>query len=147
MTPPPAALEHLLTECRRRDASDIHLAPDLPAHLRVLEPQAGPPLSAAELASIAESLVGGSLDGLDRVGSLDGAVNAADGTRFRFNFSAAAAGWPSPCAGSTTASEPSPSSACRTRCTASATTPTGSSSSPARPAAARARRSRPGCAT
>lgn len=80
-------LDRLLAECKRRDASDVHLAPGLPPYLRVhgvLEPEAVP-VPPETLASVGELLVGGPLDGIGRVGSLDGAVNAPDGTRFRFN--------------------------------------------------------------
>lgn len=85
-----ALVDDLLAECIRQDASDLHLAPNLPAYLRVegvLEPQNDrPPLTAADTAQIADYLAE-KLDRapLDRTGSLDGALTSPDGTRFRFN--------------------------------------------------------------
>ncbi|MCS6852988.1 MAG: PilT/PilU family type 4a pilus ATPase [Gemmataceae bacterium] len=85
-----ALLEDLLAECARRDASDIHLAPDLPPYMRVhgvLEPQADrPPVTATVLQSLAVELARG-FDGaaLTETGSLDGALSSRDGARFRFN--------------------------------------------------------------
>src|SRR5436190_21227960 len=82
-------LDELLAECVRQDASDLHLAPDLPPYLRVhgvLEPQASGPLSAGQIDSLAEELMRPfDRKPLDELGSLDGAVSAADGTRYRFN--------------------------------------------------------------
>src|SRR4051812_6739690 len=81
-------LEELLAECGRQDASDLHLAPDLPPYLRVqgvLEPQTQlGPLSPSRLAGLADCL-GATGAALERTGSFDGALSAADGTRYRFN--------------------------------------------------------------
>ena len=93
MTLPDSAavlLVRLLEECVRADASDLHLAPDLPPYIRAhgqLAPFDGhPPLSADRIAGLAKELAHGrSRDSLDKTGSLDGAFTAADGTRFRFN--------------------------------------------------------------
>lgn len=83
-------LDDLLAECVRRDASDLHLAPELPPFVRVhgiMEPlEAGRTLSAEQLAGlVAELGRNNGSDSLARTGSLDGAVGAPDGTRFRFN--------------------------------------------------------------
>jgi twitching motility protein PilT len=83
-------LDELLAECSRQDASDLHLAPGLPPYLRVqgvLEPQDGrEPLLPGRIAELVDCLkTGFDAGGLDRTGSFDGAVTAADGTRFRFN--------------------------------------------------------------
>jgi twitching motility protein PilT len=83
-------LDELLVECVRLDASDLHLAPNLPPYFRVhgvLEPTGdSAPLSAECLAHLADALTG-SLDQtpLETLGSLDGALTAPDGTRFRYN--------------------------------------------------------------
>jgi twitching motility protein PilT len=87
---PRALLEALLAECIGQDASDLHLAPNLPAYLRVegvLEPQLNRPLlTPADTARIADVLA----EGIDRTplnqtGSLDGALTGPGGIRFRFN--------------------------------------------------------------
>ena len=82
-------LAGLLTECVRQDASDLHLAPGLPPYLRVhgiLEPQKGEPISDVLLGKIADTMLRESdRHALTRTGSADGALSAADGTRFRFN--------------------------------------------------------------
>jgi twitching motility protein PilT len=84
-------LDALLAECVRQDASDLHLAAGLPPYLRVeglLEPQSEQPVfSPADTAGIAAVLAAG-LDRrpLEATGSLDGAMTAADGTRYRFNI-------------------------------------------------------------
>jgi twitching motility protein PilT len=89
-SPASALLADLLAECIRQDASDLHLAPNLPAYLRVegvLEPQLDRPvLTAADTARIAEHLAE-NLDRspLDQTGSLDGALTGPGGIRFRFN--------------------------------------------------------------
>ena len=83
-------LDELLAECLRQDASDLHLAPGLPPYLRVeglLEPQQDrPPVSPEQIEAIAAALAA-ELDGtrLETTGSLDGAMTAPDGTRYRFN--------------------------------------------------------------
>jgi twitching motility protein PilT len=83
-------LDDLLAECKRQDASDIHLAPRLPPYLRVhgvLEPQENRlALSPTELEALAEELARGfDRASLQTTGSLDGALSAGDGTRYRFN--------------------------------------------------------------
>jgi twitching motility protein PilT len=93
-SPPPSVirlLESLLDDCVRRDASDLHFAPDLPVYLRihgVLEPQTDHPRIAAEqIKSIADHLAALShRPPLDGPGSLDGAVSSAGGVRFRYNI-------------------------------------------------------------
>lgn len=86
---PQTLLLHLLTECVRQDASDLHLAPALHPYLRVhgiLEPQTNvAPLPASSLEAMAGSLLSGALKSIDATGSVDGAFTAKDGTRFRFN--------------------------------------------------------------
>lgn len=85
----PARLATLLAQCVELDASDLHLAAEHPPYFRIhgiLEPRPEPPLTAEALAALAETMT---LDrdpsSLDRTGSIDGALSAADGTRFRFN--------------------------------------------------------------
>ncbi len=83
-------LDKLLTLCRERDASDIHLSAGLPPYLRVqgvLEPQTELGATSNEwLAKVVESLpLGASRQSLERIGSADGALSAKDGTRFRVN--------------------------------------------------------------
>jgi twitching motility protein PilT len=85
-----ALLESLLAECVRQDASDLHLAPNLPAYLRVegvLEPQLDrPPLTPADTARVADVLAEGiDRTPLEQTGSLDGALTGPGGIRFRFN--------------------------------------------------------------
>lgn len=89
----PAArlLETLLRDCVKHDASDLHLAPDLPPYLRlhgVLEPQPDHPRVAADqIEAISKHLAAQSnRPHLDGPGSLDGAVSAGDGTRYRYNI-------------------------------------------------------------
>jgi twitching motility protein PilT len=84
------SLTDLLAECVRLDASDLHLAPDQPPYFRihgVLAPrEKASPLPAARLETFARELLPGlNHEALDRTGSLDGALTAPDGTRFRFN--------------------------------------------------------------
>ncbi len=84
-------LESLLDDCVRRDASDLHFAPDMPVYLRIhglLEPQTDHPRIAAEqVKSIADHLATLSQrPPLDGPGSLDGAVSSAGGVRFRYNI-------------------------------------------------------------
>lgn len=83
-------LETLLRDCVQRDASDLHLAPDLPPYLRlhgVLEPQTDHPrVSGEQIEAIGTHLAAQSdRPPLEGAGSLDGAISAADGTRYRFN--------------------------------------------------------------
>ena len=85
-----ALLRVLLERCVKQDASDLHIAPGLPAFLRVhgiLEPQTEQgELSPGVTAAMGE-VIGRGFDraSIDRTGSLDGAFTAPDGTRFRFN--------------------------------------------------------------
>jgi twitching motility protein PilT len=87
----PSLLNILLTQCVQSDASDLHLAPNLPPYLRthgILEPIPGyEPILSAVMECVAEELRG-EIDPtpLTRTGSLDGAFTAVDGTRFRFNI-------------------------------------------------------------
>ncbi|MFW5692831.1 MAG: type IV pilus twitching motility protein PilT [Thermoguttaceae bacterium] len=93
-TPTPSTvrlLEHLLADCVALDASDLHFAPDLPVYMRihgVLEPQADHPRIAAEqVKAIADHLAALSdRPPLSAPGSLDGAITAPGGARFRYNI-------------------------------------------------------------
>jgi twitching motility protein PilT len=83
-------LTHLLGTCVQLDASDLHLAPGLPPYFRVhgvLGPQADHPVvSNEQVKSLADRLITDfNRPSLDRTGSVDGALTAADGSRFRFN--------------------------------------------------------------
>ncbi len=82
-------LDELLAACVARDASDLHLAAGLPPYFRVhgvLRADDVPALSPAVVEGIARELMHGfDAGGLDRTGSVDGAISAGDGTRFRFN--------------------------------------------------------------
>jgi len=85
-----ALLHALLATCTRLDASDLHLAPDVRPHLRIagdLAPHADlPPITAAAVDAVAGALLrGAGAVALPASGSFDGALTAADGTRFRFN--------------------------------------------------------------
>jgi twitching motility protein PilT len=85
-----ALLTALLRECVEKDASDLHLAPGQPPYLRVhgvLQPQEKYPAMAPPLLEAIAAELGRGFDtsALQRTGSLDGAMTAADGTRFRFN--------------------------------------------------------------
>ena len=82
-------LDQLLEACVEQDASDLHLAPDLPPYFRihgVLEPSAQfPAVSSEQMTALADRLaVGFDKQSLERTGSLDGALTSA-GARFRFN--------------------------------------------------------------
>lgn len=82
-------LERLLSATVAAAASDLHLVPDLPPYLRIqgaLGPQGGAgPLSAAEVAALADELTGNQGRGaLARHGTCDGAYSGG-GARFRFN--------------------------------------------------------------
>src|ERR1700747_1659728 len=83
-------LAELLGECVQRDASDLHLAPGLPPYFRVhgvLAPVAERDLISSEkLERLAQELmIPYNAAPLQNTGSLDGAISASDGTRFRFN--------------------------------------------------------------
>lgn len=84
-------LEELLGDCVRQGASDLHLAPGLPPYFRV-QGVLGPidrrqPMPAAALEQLAAATAERSqLPHLGSSGSLDGALTAQDGTRFRFNL-------------------------------------------------------------
>lgn len=86
-----ALLQRLLANCVSADASDLHIAPGLAPFLRIhgiLEPQEQyGVLSAATTQALGEELGRGFDRGtLSTTGSIDGALTAADGTRFRFNI-------------------------------------------------------------
>ncbi len=83
-------LENLLADCVRRDASDLHLAPGLAPYFRVhgvLAPAEGLSAVAPEqLEALARELMASyNAASLQSTGSVDGAISAADRTRFRFN--------------------------------------------------------------
>ena len=83
-------LDFLLAECVRRDASDLHLAPNLPPYFRMdggLEADATQdPVTAEQLEALSkELLLRFDPAPLQRTGSVDGALTTEDGTRFRFN--------------------------------------------------------------
>ncbi len=82
--------EDLLAECVRRDASDLHLAPGLSPYFRVhgvLAPAEGrDPIVSQQLENLAKELMTPfDSSPLQTTGSVDGALSAPDGTRFRFN--------------------------------------------------------------
>ena len=93
-------LEHLLRECVRLNASDVHLSPGLAPHFRHqggLAPHSSlPPLTAEDIWVMAtELLTGTRLAGqpaatLDEAfgtrGAVDGAITSADGIRYRYNI-------------------------------------------------------------
>ncbi len=86
----PAALQELLAICVRRGASDLHLAPGLPPHLRisgVLEPMTSRgPLSAEAVEQLAQPLLArGDRERFQITGDADGALSCSLGARFRFN--------------------------------------------------------------
>ncbi len=94
-------LETLFALCEEFDASDIHLAPDLPPRFRIrgrlLEKGTLKPFDVRSVDAIAmelglSTLPLGSPDGTERIrltllkeGSIDGAVTSSSGTRYRFN--------------------------------------------------------------
>ena len=87
-------LHHLLAACVAQDGSDLHLSPGLPPHLRIhgeLAPMAGEAAcSAPFIQQMAVELLreaGVQSSSLENMpgGSIDGAVTARDGIRFRFN--------------------------------------------------------------
>src|SRR5580698_8705991 len=74
-------LDGLLADCVRQDASDLHLAPELPPYYRIhgiLGPTENvEPVSAAELELLAQELARECrLTELGRIGSLDGALTS-----------------------------------------------------------------------
>lgn len=83
-------LHSLLALCVSLDASDLHLSSDRKPYFRqegILEPREDQPVLSAELVErIANHLARTSLrEPLRQIGSLDGALTAADGTRFRYS--------------------------------------------------------------
>ena len=83
-------LDGLLRDCVALDASDIHLVRGQPPYFRIhgiLAPRSDEPaLAADDLTGMGEELMRAvDRGGLERTGSVDGALSAADGTRFRFN--------------------------------------------------------------
>ncbi|RYD82787.1 MAG: twitching motility protein, partial [Verrucomicrobiaceae bacterium] len=92
---PSEALDRLLAVCIAKDGSDLHFSPSLLPHIRIhgdLAPLEGErPFSSVEIEGLATELLrrmgaGGEnpLRDMPR-GSLDGAVTAPGGVRFRFN--------------------------------------------------------------
>jgi twitching motility protein PilT len=85
-------LDRVLAACIGQDGSDLHFSPGLPPHIRIhgdLAPLAGePPCSGTQIEQLAAELLrrmgAGALEAMPR-GSLDGAVTAPGGVRFRFN--------------------------------------------------------------
>lgn len=85
-----ALLRQLLERCVKSDSSDLHIAPGLPAFLRIhgiLEPQSDLGELSPETTVAMGEVIGRGFDpaSLGTTGSLDGAFTAPDGTRFRFN--------------------------------------------------------------
>lgn len=83
-------LAHFMTQCVALDSSDLHIAPGLPAYLRVhgiLEPQDEQGVLTAETTEAIAAILMQGFDSstLDTTGSVDGALTAPDGVRFRFN--------------------------------------------------------------
>jgi len=83
-------LQELLRDCVVHDASDLHLAPGQAPYLRIhgiLTPQEQRGvMTPAAIEALAEELMRGfDREGLKRTGSVDGALTAPDGSRFRFN--------------------------------------------------------------
>ncbi|WP_254510186.1 type IV pilus twitching motility protein PilT [Anatilimnocola floriformis] len=86
-----ALLDRMLAQCTRDDASDVHLSPGLRPYFRIhgkLGPDASyEPLTPATLEAIARELAARCRrKPLGDIGSLDGALTAADGARFRLNI-------------------------------------------------------------
>ena len=83
--------ERMLVECVSRDASDIHLTPGnkpyFRVHGRVSAAEDFHALTGEELKELSELLLG-SRDRapLESNGAIDGALSAADGTRYRYNI-------------------------------------------------------------
>ncbi|HZE97518.1 MAG TPA: PilT/PilU family type 4a pilus ATPase [Planctomycetota bacterium] len=87
---PAEALEALLQECVRLDASDLHLAPGMAPFYRIhgdlLPHETYAPLDREEVDALCGELLRWSGDeGLKKTGSQDGALTAVGATRFRFN--------------------------------------------------------------
>lgn len=85
-----ALLDRLLAQCTIDDASDVHLSPGLRPYFRIhgrLAPdERFEPLSPEMLEAIAKELARRcGRKPLGDIGSLDGAITAADGARFRLN--------------------------------------------------------------
>jgi twitching motility protein PilT len=83
-------VQPLLQECSRLDASDLHISPGRPPYFRVhgvlAPPDGRAPLDAHQVDAMASELIAPVGEGgLDTTGSVDGAMTATDGTRFRFN--------------------------------------------------------------
>ena len=83
-------LSHFMEQCVALDASDLHIAPGLPAYLRVhgiLEPQDEHGVLSSETTEAIAAILMRGFDPstLDTTGSVDGALTAPDGVRFRFN--------------------------------------------------------------
>jgi len=83
-------LAALLRACCEQQASDIHLSSGLPPYMRVHGIVAPQPGFGVVTASMLERLVdvfalGSAREQLQLSGSCDGAISAADGTRFRLN--------------------------------------------------------------
>lgn len=93
-------LNRLLAECVARDASDLHVVPGLPPHFRyhgeLLPVEGWPALTAEGTRGLARAMLAGAvasrrhpldLDAaLQQRGSMDGALSAPSGARFRFNL-------------------------------------------------------------
>lgn len=90
-------MDQLLGRCVAQDASDLHLSPDLPPHLRLhgelVELTDLPPVSAQQTRALAIELMhrmtGDNINVDDLIkarGSIDGAMTSKDGVRFRFNL-------------------------------------------------------------
>jgi twitching motility protein PilT len=83
-------LAELLAETVACGASDLHLAPGVVPHFRVhgglVAREDRPPVAPDDLETLARELMSGfDASALETKGSVDGAMSAADGTRFRFN--------------------------------------------------------------
>ena len=93
MMPANETLNRLLAACIAQGGSDLHFSPGLPPHIRIhgdLAPLEGEPVyNGQEIARIAEELIRrtGADDESSAMprGSIDGAVTAPGGVRFRFN--------------------------------------------------------------
>lgn len=90
-------LDDLLSRCVSEDASDLHLAPSLPPHLRLHGelmpiPHAAPLTAAQTEAASAELLrrmmgrEGNLAAAMEARGCVDGAMTSKEGARFRFNL-------------------------------------------------------------
>jgi twitching motility protein PilT len=83
-------LAQLMEQCVAQDASDLHIAPGLPAYLRVhgvLETQDQFGALTATTTEAMGLVLSRGFDrkSLDVTGSIDGALTSPDGTRYRFN--------------------------------------------------------------